>query len=78
MSDSDTIFFTLFGHQILQEGHELVLARRGQAVVAHHQIRLRRAFPVGIFLAQQFAGGYSKILGKELNLLNRWDAATVF
>lgn len=78
MCPNRTHFFTLFGHQILQEGHELVLARRGQAVIAHHQVRLRRAFPVGIFLAQQFAGGYSKILGKELNLLNRRDTSSAF
>ena len=74
-----THFFILFCYQILQEGHKFVLARRGQAVVAHHQVRLRGAYRRGLrgFFAQQFAHSDTKVLGEELNFLNGWDAAAI-
>ena len=67
------IFFALLCHQILQESHKFVLARRGQAIVTHHQVTLRWPAQAGIVLTQQVAGGYTKILSKELDLFYRWD-----
>ena len=67
------IFFALFCHQVLQEGHELVLAHRGQTVVAHHQVGLRRAVQAGIIFPEKLACSCAKILSKELDLFYRWD-----